>query len=361
MMLQKAHAVPAKESAPPQRIINYDILRVVACFSIVLLHVSGGRLSDVSMNSNEFLVMMSLDSLTRFAVPVFFMLSGLFLVSPDKKNIALGKRILKLVLLFYVWSAFYGFQGIIIDALTGEFTKEFLIESIGRFISGHLHMWFLKTLLGFYILIPIAQQICASKQCLQYYLLLWVIFQFSVPCLTDLFHLQTAQSQINSLNLDILAGNFGYFLLGYYLNTTDIKKEIRRIVYALGLIAAYLTIHLSIRDSIAAGACVEKWFGPGSPNVLAMSIAIFTFFKYCKAFNSVKNPHLWEKLSGCTFFIYMFHIFVLEKLSLIGITPLSFPVAISIPVLTVFTFTVSLLSGILTEHIPIIRKIVLFH
>lgn len=359
-MLQVSNTALSKGSAP-QRIIKYDILRIVASISIVLLHVSSGCLGDVDIHSNEFLVMISFDSLTRFAVPVFFMLSGLFLVSPDRENISLGKRILKLVLVFYTWSAFYGFQGIVFDTLTGEFTKEFLLESIGRFISGHLHMWFIKTLLGFYLLIPIAKQICAKKQCLQYYLMLWIIFKFFVPCLTDLFHLPTVQSQIDSLSLDILSGNFGYFMLGYYLDTTEIKKEFRWIIYTIGLLAACLTIHLSIRDSIASGTCVEKWFGAGSLNILVMSIAIFTCFKYCKTFDSVKNPHFWEKLSGHTFFIYMFHIFVLEKLSLIGITPLSYPVVISIPTLTIFTFIVSLLGGFVAEHIPIIRKIVLLH
>ena len=101
------------------RIIKYDILRIVACFAIVLLHVSSSVLDTVNVHSSEFLIMIVYNSLTRFAVPIFFMLSGLFLLSPDRENIKLGKRILKLVSLFYVWSAFYGFQGIIFDVLTG--------------------------------------------------------------------------------------------------------------------------------------------------------------------------------------------------------------------------------------------------
>lgn len=84
------------------RITKYDILRVIACFSIVLLHVSASYWSVVYVHSKEFLIMTIYNSLTRFAVPVFFMLSGLFLVSPQKENLAIGKRILKLLVLFYV-------------------------------------------------------------------------------------------------------------------------------------------------------------------------------------------------------------------------------------------------------------------
>ena len=91
------------------RVVKYDILRVAACFSIVLLHVSASYWSVVDVQSREFLVMTVYNSLTRFAVPVFFMLSGLFLVTPERENVAVGKRVLKLVALFYVWSAFYAF------------------------------------------------------------------------------------------------------------------------------------------------------------------------------------------------------------------------------------------------------------
>ena len=57
----------------------------------------------------------------------------------------------------------------------------------------------------------------------------------------------------------------------------------------------------------------------------------------------------------------MFHMFVIEKLNLIGITTVSYPAVISIPVLTIFAFLVSLLGAFLAGHIPVVRKIVLLH
>lgn len=50
-----------------------------------------------------------------------------------------------------------------------------------------------------------------EKDVLQYYLILWTVFKFLLPCLTDMFHLDTIQARIDSLGLDILVGNFGYF------------------------------------------------------------------------------------------------------------------------------------------------------
>lgn len=343
------------------RVVKYDVLRVVASFSIVLLHVSASYWSVVSIHSREFLVMTIYNSITHFAVPIFLMLSGLFLVSPDREHVTVGKRFLKLLMLFYVWSAFYAFQGIAVDIFSGEFSMGAWSASVQRFIFGHSHMWFIQLLLGFYILIPVARQICVKKEILQYYLILWIAFRFLLPFLTNIFHLYIIQARIDNLGLDILVGYFGYFLLGYYLNVTNIKKEIRWIIYAMGIVAACLTAFLTIRDCIVSGTYVDSWFSPSSPNILVLSIAIFICFKYCKVFDKVKRPYIWQKISGYTFFVYMFHMFVIEKLNLIGITTLSFPVIISIPILAMFVFGVSLLGAYVTDHIPVVRKLLMLH
>lgn len=345
------------------RVIKYDFLRIAASFSIVLLHVSASYWSVVDIHGGEFIVMTIYNSLTRFAVPVFFMLSGLFLVNKRKADEGWMpfRRILKLVLLFYVWSAFYAFQGAVVDLLKGELSAEVWRASMERFIFGHVHMWFVQMLVGFYLLIPIARQISAKKEALRYYLILWIVFRYLFPTLTGAFHWDTLQARIDSLGMDMLVGNFGYFLLGYYLEITEIKKEVRQGVYVMGICAAGLTAFLTVRSCRETGTYVESWFSPASLNVLVMSIAIFMCFKYCGIFDKVKKPEMWIKISGYTFFIYMFHMFVIEKLNLIGITTVSYPAVISIPVLTIFTFLVSLLGAFLAGHIPVVRKIVLLH
>ena len=101
------------------RVLKYDVLRVTACFFIVLLHVSGSYLTVVDVYGNDFLFMSIYNCLTRFGVPIFFMLSGLFLVSPQK-NITIKdvfKRTRNLIACFYAWSAFYAFQGVLFNAL----------------------------------------------------------------------------------------------------------------------------------------------------------------------------------------------------------------------------------------------------
>jgi len=100
--------------------------------------------------------------------------------------------------------------------------------------------------------------------------------------------------------MDILAGNFGYFLFGYYLNVIEIKKEVRYIIYTLVMGAVCLTAFLTVKDCRELGTYVEKWFSPASLNILVMSAAIFLFFKNCRLFDRIKRINVWSKLSAYT-------------------------------------------------------------
>ncbi len=65
-------------------------------------------------------------------------------------------------------------------------------------------------------------------------------------------------------------------------------------------------------------------------------------------------------MAKSTFFVYMIHPFFIEKLNLLGIKVIAFPVALSIPVMSIGIFAVCMFLGHLVSRIPVIGKIVLF-
>lgn len=58
-----------------------DLIRVLAIFSVVLLHTSAGPFKVWSENWMQFNILMSA---TRWCVPVLFMLSGALLIEKDE-------------------------------------------------------------------------------------------------------------------------------------------------------------------------------------------------------------------------------------------------------------------------------------
>ncbi len=58
-----------------KRVYYLDILRVIACVSVIMIHTSGGYV-DANFNGLDFYVGNIFDSLLRIVVQLFVMVSG---------------------------------------------------------------------------------------------------------------------------------------------------------------------------------------------------------------------------------------------------------------------------------------------
>ena len=84
-----------------------DALRVVACLMVVGIHVCGVGWYALSAESFDWNVANVVDSALRGAVPLFFMLSGAFLLEKDPEPKKLLLRTLRLFLLWLVFALLY--------------------------------------------------------------------------------------------------------------------------------------------------------------------------------------------------------------------------------------------------------------
>ena len=74
-----------------QRLVNFDLLRILCCFSVILIHVSAIVWYDYEMKSFDWQISTFYDTLVRFCVPVFYMISGMLFLS--RKSIDIKKYI----------------------------------------------------------------------------------------------------------------------------------------------------------------------------------------------------------------------------------------------------------------------------
>ena len=69
-----------------KRLIYPDILRIVSIFGVIVLHCVGELWDQIPIKSKGWVALVAIDSLFRFAVPVFVMVSGMFMLSPSKNR-----------------------------------------------------------------------------------------------------------------------------------------------------------------------------------------------------------------------------------------------------------------------------------
>lgn len=343
-----------------QRENKYDYLRCISCIAVVLLHVSSSYWGVVATDSAEFVIMTIYNGLTRFAVPVFMMLSGGFLLDPIKETSIKQclTRFGKYLLNFYIWSAFFAFQGIVMKIIVGkEITPILWNNSLERFLWGHYHMWFVFLVLGFYLILPVIRKIVENRNVMEYFLILWVLTRFIIPSLTNTEKLNFINVWIGKLEINSLIGYLGYFILGYYIREYGFLKKIRITIYVGGIIGLIYSIIGTITQSRIQDICYESYYNPSSWNILLFSIAIYTFFTYMKRVDV--GYLVVRKIAECSFIVYMIHPFFIEKLNLLGVTTISFNCLWSIPLLTIGVFLCSLFVAYFIKRIPYVRKLLI--
>ena len=284
-----------------ERIVYLDVIRVVACCMIVLMHSPH---PDACITG---LVLSPLSFLTAAGIGLFFMVSGALLL-PVKIGTRdfLKKRIGKIIGPLLFWTLFY----IVVRILTGsmhiaDLPKSLL--SVPFSTQGHGVLWFMYTMTGLYLLAPILSPfiVKASERELRFYLLLWSV--------TLCFPVLALFLDVNRGTMGMLyyfTGYVGYFLLGYYLHVFN--PRIKAIFLAAMIIIPiiYLFIH---RYYSLPGDFFDIFYYL-SITVVVMSAAWFIGIKKMIGLRRLGGAGFLTELSNASFGIYLMHIFIMRNL-----------------------------------------------
>ncbi|SNS01275.1 Surface polysaccharide O-acyltransferase, integral membrane enzyme [Geodermatophilus pulveris] len=135
-----------------------DGARVVAMAAVVLIHVVAPVVSDgqgEDLTHPRWWLGNVLDSLARSAVPLFFMVSGALLLSPERTEGPgrfLRRRLPRIGVPLLFWSTFYlGFR---VVARGHELGARDAAAALAGGVP-YFHLWFLFALLGLYLTTPL--------------------------------------------------------------------------------------------------------------------------------------------------------------------------------------------------------------
>lgn len=339
------------------RILYLDYLRVLAILSVIVIHLSAQNLYVADVHTSEWQAINFYDSIARWCVPVFVMISGaLFLGKEIRIKKLFTKYILRLITAFIFWSALYAIY------IGGE-----TIEVLMNFFTGRYHMWFIPMIIGLYISIPVINKIIESPDLIKYYFGVAFIYQFFVPFLFQLYPdivggsatwnlTATFLATFKRMDLYLMMGYAAYFILGYCLNKMELDKKSQYIIYLIGLIGFLSTIIISSIMASKRELAVPDYYDYFSLNVLMESIGIFVWFKYHSPNIHFLNSFI-SKLSLYSFGTFLVHDFLLEIFSRnYNLNSMTFHPIICIPFLAILIFIISTVISWLIHQIPILKK-----
>lgn len=352
-----------KRRIESQRIIAFDVMRIISIFAVILLHYSSQRFY-ISFPSPEWEIRNVYDAMVRWGVPVFVMISGaLFLDSNKKLSIKrlYTKNILRITCAFLFWSLIYLLYDIL--ATNRQVTLGGAISSV---VKGPFHLWFLKMLLGLYIMAPILKMIANNKLIEKYFLLLALITVFILPWFfklvgffnTNIYHLLFGFYE--KMDIKIALGFTGFFMLGHYLKNKSFNPFIRKTIYILGLTSWICVIILTHFKSFHSNYADTFFYNDLSLFTLIEATAVYIFITHkFKNYKSKYSPSI-IKISNLTFGVYLIHILIRQFFqNSLGIDSLTMGVGLGVPLLSIITFIFSLALAWGINKIPYANRFII--
>ncbi|MCQ2267588.1 MAG: acyltransferase [Bacteroidaceae bacterium] len=288
-----------------QRIGYLDVLRVFACFLVVLTH----SVMENKAENGIWLGFLSL--LCSPSSELFLALSGAILlpIHTDMEYFY-KRRFLKLLPPMFIWSTF----GIVLHLIQNKTTcSEAFIQFICLPLKPAISVyWFLYVMVGLYLLAPIISFWLrqATKKQVELFLLIWGI-NMIVPWLNLLFPNFYNQDGSYYWPICYFGGFLGYWMLGYYLKTYKIKLNSFKgiTIFILSLIYIILLFLLKTLGIDITPYYDNLQFGSA---LLVCSIFILVKEISDSTFGNRYLNNYASAIAKYSFGIYLLHIFVVR-------------------------------------------------
>ena len=310
------------------REIALDILRILACIGVIGIHILMDYRMRADGTANGGVILA--ESLIRWPVPCFLMLSGYFLF---QKNLSLKKIIGKIIRRLAVPSALtalfitifgawvLGFSGFL--QCISNLTVDRLYDYVHLLLEWKLPepgFWlgYMTTLMKMYLLYPILKFVCRdnkeANESRWFLMTLTFVGQMLVPMLGLECYIYVPIDSYALL----------YFLLGYEIYRCKQNKLLKGkwvlpaclFGYAVsGIITWTASLYL---DAGKNGIFTESYFNYTSLNIAVEAFFVFVCFIAISENHTRKMPPKTEKLirwlSGRTLVIYLVHYLVILKI-----------------------------------------------
>ncbi|GHE40982.1 acyltransferase [Sphingobacterium griseoflavum] len=325
-----------------QQSIPYLVtLRVLATFLVILIHASTGYLHTFSANSLDWSYANILNSMSRFSVPLFLLISGALLL--DKKEdifVFYQKRVTRILWPFLFWITvylvYYFYRYTNVEVLPADRVLEISIEKILHGPSAHL--WFLYMIIGVYLAIPFIRILVRHASEKEMYMLL------SLWAASLLIMNKSYAAYMPKLDLSFFYGYAGYTVLGYMLAKKAFRVTNGTLAILIIVVILFNTYGTRLYSQSVHG------FSPAFYGYLALNNALLAslVFLLCKNL-LIKPPPAWlQALDRHSFGIYLVHIIVLNY-----VHPLvDLPTLYKIPVAALLTMLASFAIIFLLRKIP---------
>jgi surface polysaccharide O-acyltransferase-like enzyme len=336
-----------------KRNMSLDLLKILSCFAVVVLHVSG----IITTTNNENTISHIIYYTAGFAVPIFFMVNGYLLLNKEKITYKyILKKVVNILSVIFLWNIVIFLDNLI---LKGEIVNPFKMLLRNLIQRDYFwQFWFFGALILIYCVLPIIH-----KYFTEFKTAILITSTFiTISLLIDLISLIRSFSgnsiiQINVMETFRLWTWFSYYLIGGLLGkkqTRDyILKHISPLVNWIILITMIIIINIyqyNVGHYLYNTPSGEYFYENIFTFIWTVSLFVLV---YRQNFSKYKNKTI-EVISNNAMGIYIIHVTILNIMRRFY----EFNTVITNILLIFIVFSISLIASIIINKLPLVNRLV---
>lgn len=333
-----------------------DNLKTFSVFAVILLHVAAGfvggiGISDPMYGGYSWWAGNIYDSITRWSVPLFIIISGFYLLNKNEPiKIFFNKRLKKILIPLLFWSSFFSLWIILKSFFKGDISIG-LITVAKDWVLGapYYHLWYLFMIPFLYLVTPVLRLIFNSAS--RNELLAFICFCFVLSMLSTAVSNVLSYFDLNA-KVNLFTNNFlsylGYFCFGGYVAKYNLTIKTNR-CFMLLCVSWCVTILGSYFFTLS------YFYSYLSINTVFASVAIFFLMK-----NLLDREIGLSRFAGLSFGIYLIHPIFLDITSALTKSwlPDKLNVYVYIPLVALVVFVLSYQTVFVMSKIKFFKKCV---
>ena len=307
---------------------SLDLIRTIAILCVIINHSVEstypiGSISEMAAFSEAKQVFCySCFVIGRVAVPLFLMLTGYLLLpreyDADKASVFYRKKFLSLLLVWEIWILIYQ---VFISWYDQNPVQPHLWLKRMLFLenAGLAHTWYMPTIIGIYLFIPLISVALKAMNSKTILLLMAVcyVYVFVIPLISTFLDASDFEKFHKELYLQFGGGMHGlYVIMGYMLarHKEQIKKRLSlrriRVLTFLAALAAFTLAVITQIYLVNAGAKYNVWYD--NPFLAVAALCLFILLMSTNIGTGAAG--LAMQISRCSFGMFCVHMMVLMPL-----------------------------------------------
>ena len=284
------------------RDINLDLLKIIACVGVVLLHTEmGGFKETASWNFSTYLYYLG-----TYAIPLFFIVNGYLLLGKREITYSYILQKVKWILITVLsWT-------IIVWLFKRDFSVNPIKKLIGSLVQkGYFfQFWFFGALILIYICLPVLKQFLNSKRSYLYFLSVLLVFGLIFELTNIVLQMPIQTNVIQTFRLWTW---FFYYILGGFIAQFDkdiIKHRFKR---WMKIVTIFLFLVSPSILFLLAKTTYHNFFAEYFYDILLVKVVSLGFFLTIFSLSLNQERNKWIVfLANQTMGVFIIHTYIMK-------------------------------------------------